>query len=326
MAFLRDALVNAAMQGQLRTDAAAPASGVEPGGASGSSTAPQRPIAPDSPGTPEPPAQDELLWTYCVLRARDQHPTEMTGVGPSGRVERVEATQLAALVTRVPRLEFSAEALQRNLNDLNWLSGVARAHESVLEQTLAVTTLVPLRLCTLYESAESVQRMLELEHDAFVEALNKFSGRQEWGVKVLLDRDKLLAQARARSDKVSGLENEPPSEGAGGAYMLRRRLDRHVRELADVLATQVADQVHARLQDWAIDAVTQPPQNPKLSGHEGEMLLNAAYLVEAERTGELRQLVSELEAHHAALGARIELTGPWPPYNFVTSNGATEPS
>jgi hypothetical protein len=27
--------------------------------------------------------------------------------------------------------------------------------------------------------------------------------------------------------------------------------------------------------------------------------------------------VAELEAHHRDLGARIELTGPWPPFNFV---------
>jgi hypothetical protein len=36
----------------------------------------------------------------------------------------------------------------------------------------------------------------------------------------------------------------------------------------------------------------------------------------------LRGLVDELETHHRALGARIELTGPWPPYNFVPSRGA----
>jgi hypothetical protein len=52
------------------------------------------------------------------------------------------------------------------------------------------------------------------------------------------------------------------------------------------------------------------------------MVLNAAYLVEAERVGELREFATELEAEHAALGASIELTGPWPPYNFVP-DGAT---
>ena len=60
-----------------------------------------------------------------------------------------------------------------------------------------------------------------------------------------------------------------------------------------------------------------PPQNRELSGHEGEMLLNGAYLVDADRVDGLRALVAELEEHHARSGRGIELTGPWPPYNFV---------
>ena len=80
--------------------------------------------------------------------------------------------------------------------------------------------------------------------------------------------------------------------------------------------------MHARLQDWALDAVSRPPQNPELSGHQGQMLLNAAYLVDRDRTEELHQIVSELEQRHLALDARIELTGPWPPYNFVPGGDA----
>jgi hypothetical protein len=39
--------------------------------------------------------------------------------------------------------------------------------------------------------------------------------------------------------------------------------------------------------------------------------------VEADRTAELERLLRELEERHGDLGARLELTGPWPPYNFV---------
>lgn len=90
-----------------------------------------------------------------------------------------------------------------------------------------------------------------------------------------------------------------------------------MRECADALATDVAAAVHARLQDWAVDAVARPAQNRELSGHDGEMLLNGAYLVEAQRVDGLHALVDELEDHQAHLGTRIELTGPWPPFNFV---------
>jgi Gas vesicle synthesis protein GvpL/GvpF len=90
-----------------------------------------------------------------------------------------------------------------------------------------------------------------------------------------------------------------------------------VREAADDIGVNVADDVHARLQDWASDAVLNPPQNRDLSGHEGEMLLNGAYLVETPKVARLRELVGELQERHRELGVRLELTGPWPPYNFM---------
>ena len=300
VAVLRDAMVNAAVTARIQPPQVAPSEPVE---------------------TEAAPAGD-LLWTYCVLRVEDPYPQDLSGVHESGSVERVQAGSLAALVSRVPKAVFAEEPLRRHLNDLPWLERTARAHEAVLEQTLSSSTIVPLRMCTLFETGDSVRAMLEGQRDTFEAALEALTGRQEWGVKVLIDTSRLLEQARARSDQVPALEEELRDRGAGGAYMVRRRLERHVRDLADTLASEIAEQAHARLQDWAIDAVTRPAQNRDLSGHEGEMLLNAAYLVQADRIAELRQLVSELETHYGDLGARIELTGPWPPYNFLPDGAA----
>jgi Gas vesicle synthesis protein GvpL/GvpF len=264
----------------------------------------------------------ELLWAYCVLRAGDRHPSDLAGVDPAAAVHAEDGGGLVALVSLVPKAEFGSDALRRNLNDLEWLERVARAHEAVLEETLELSTLVPLRMCTLYESGESVRRMLERERDDLVDALDALDGRSEWAVKVLADRDKLREAARARSDSAGVRQRQLAEHGKGGAYMLRRRFERELRAAAHSLAAEIAGQVHARLQDWAIDAITSRPQNRELSGHQGDMLLNGAYLVERERVGELQELVRELEDDHSELGIRIELSGPWPPYNFVSRGDA----
>jgi hypothetical protein len=197
-----------------------------------------------------------------------------------------------------------------------WLERTARAHEAVLEATLAQSTLVPLRMCTLYESADGVRRMLVERHEVLLAALDGLDGRYEWAVKVIVDRDRLMDAAR-RAVAPDDPAGSSASRGEGGAYLLKRRSDRAVREAADALRADIAERVHARLQDWAIDAVTRPAQNPELSGHEGDMALNGAYLVERERTDDLRGLIAELEEHHRQWGVRIDLSGPWPPYNFV---------
>jgi hypothetical protein len=277
--------------------------------------------------SPEPPrakpAADlgDALWTYCVLRTEVPTPAQLTGVHDAA-VTRVESGALAALVSTVPLAEFGAEPLRANLNDLEWLERVARAHEHVLDATLAGGTLVPLRLCTIYESEDSVSHMLERERDPLLEALERLEGHQEWGVKLLVDRAQLEDEARRISPDVPGLEAELEGLSGGGAYMLRRRLERHVREVADRLAAEVADDLHGRFEALAADAVTLPAQNRELSGHAGDMLVNAAYLVDADRAERLAALARELEEVHRPVGAHVELTGPWPPYNFAGAAGA----
>jgi hypothetical protein len=252
------------------------------------------------------------LWAYCITRASD--PPRMDGVHGSS-VARVEADGLAVLVSRVPLAEFGEDALRRNLNDLDWLERVAREHETVLEKALAGGTIVPLRICTIFTDEEGAARMLTERRPALDTALGVLEGREEWGVKLTVDRAALEAAARERAP--DDLDEQLEGQSAGGAYMLRRRQERQLREAADRLAGGLAEDVHARLQDWATDAVVNQPQNPELSGHEGDMLLNAAYLVESAKVERLHELVAELRERHRELGARIELTGPWPPYNFV---------
>jgi hypothetical protein len=294
----------------------------------------QRREREDHTASPPPPPEPRrtssgaatALWTYGVLAAdAPLDASRLEGVDPAHPVQLVRDADLAALASRVPLEEFGADPLRRNLNDLGWLERVARAHESVLETAVEATTCVPLRLCTIYESEESLREMLRREHVPFTHALRQLTGRQEWAVKLLVDGDALTKAARALSDEVAGLEDDASGHSEGGAYMLRRRIDRHVRDRAATLASDTAEEVHARLESWAIDAVTRPPQNRELSGHEGEMLLNGAYLVEAERVDGLRELVAELERDYGALGARIELSGPWPPYNFVPAGTGTAP-
>jgi len=307
IAALRDALVRAAIaERALSADPAA---------------------APSSPerAAPKPSPGGAALWAYGVLPADAAFPAEVPGVDPAHPVELVRVDRLAALASRVPLDEFGADPLRRNLNDLGWLERVARAHEAVLDKAVQSGTCVPLRLCTIYEGEERLRAMLDRERGAFADALQHLAGREEWAVKLLVDDDALTSAARALSDEVAGLEDEARGSAEGGAYMLRRRIDRHLRERAEALATETAEEVHARLEAWATDAVTRPPQNRELSGHEGEMLLNGAYLVEADRVEGLRGLVAELERDYGALGARIELSGPWPPYNFVPGGTGTAP-
>lgn len=260
---------------------------------------PRRAAAPVS-------ADGTAWWVYCVVSAADgaQLPEPLAGVVAGVAVETIGSGPLTAVVSAVPLAEFNDARLREHLEDLAWVEQVARAHEAVLEGVMAVTAIVPLRLCTICLTPERVGALLDEQAAELVSALDALRGRTEWGVKLFGTSG---AQAAA-----------PEGEAAdGSAYLERKRRARGAREEAQRAATECAQHVHDALTREAVASAVNPPQRPETHGRDAEMLLNAAYLIDDERRGELQTLVERLAAEHEPRGFALELTGPWPPYNFV---------
>jgi hypothetical protein len=245
-------------------------------------------------------------------------PEQLPGVDPNHAASLIEEGGLAAIVSLVSLAEFGEEALHENLNDVAWLEDKARAHEQVLDAALSRMTVVPMRLCTIYRSASQVREMLRGEHDVFADALRRLQGKTEWGVK-------LLAEPRALERAAGGQTALPGGSEGGGLstgtdYMRQKGREARVRHTADQIAELWAQSVHERVAAVASEALQNPLQNPEVSGHTGEMLLNGVYLVDEGAADQLRDVVAELSEEYRGLGATVQLTGPWPPYNFVKSS------
>ena len=239
------------------------------------------------------------LWVYGVVPAGVAAPA---GPGVDGApVRLVAAGDVAALATPVPLDRFGADALQRSLEDLGQLEALARAHQEVLDRALA-GGVVPFRLCTIYESEDHVREMLEREQATLAAGLERLRGSAEWGVKAYL----------------AAVPAEPaPAAHTGTEWLERKRDDRASAAAAQEAAEQRAAAIHARLGEHAAAAVVSRPHERRLSGHDGEMLLNAAYLVANDRADGFRDVVAALAREHEPHGLQLELTGPWAAYHFV---------
>jgi Gas vesicle synthesis protein GvpL/GvpF len=117
-----------------------------------------------------------------------------------------------------------------------------------------------------------------------------------------------IRNTREQFQELTGYEAESISGLAQGAQ-------HRARDDAWQRAAATAERVDATLAGLAVDSRQRPPQRPQLSGARGENVLNAAYLVDAARTGEFAALARRLDAE--AAGTRIELTGPWAPDSFA---------
>lgn len=256
-----------------------------------------------------------VLWAYCVLSAADAPALpDIRGIARGSVVECVIDGDLAVLVSEVPLADYDDERLRDHLNDIDWVERTARAHEDVLDQALAVCTIVPLRLCTLFRDRDAVRRLLRDERASLGAGLRTLAGRAEWGLKLFVNSRRLqesLAAAAADDAESDGL-----------SYINRKQRERETRAAADEAISEYAATAHERLAAVAEAARVNPTQRPEAHGHAGEMVLNGAYLVKRDREPQLMRVVEELRSEWEGAGLDLEVTGPWPGYNFVAG---TEP-
>jgi hypothetical protein len=107
--------------------------------------------------------------------------------------------------------------------------------------------------------------------------------------------------------------------------MARLGRDRQASERLQEIGDSVVEEIHAALEAIADKARTNPLQRPELHGRAEQMLLNGAYLVSRQREQELAQTADSLRERWSASGFQLELTGPWPPYNFVSPSAMVTP-
>ncbi|MFJ2895049.1 GvpL/GvpF family gas vesicle protein [Streptomyces sp. NPDC087218] len=252
-----------------------------------------------------------VSYAYAVVRdapALEEALTGLSGVsGAPVHLVRSEGRDgPAAAVSPVPASEFGEDALRSHLEDLDWLEATARAHHRVVEALAERTTVLPLRLVTVYLDDERVRSMLEGRRDAFGSRLDELASRAEWGVKVFVDEP--AAQAPAG----------PPPAGEpspGRAYLNRRRTQRAARETTYRHAGQAAERIESAARPYAVGRVRHRPQQGGIAPRAGENVTNDAYLVPLRHTEEFRAGVAR--AADGLTGVRIEITGPWAPYSFV---------
>ena len=267
--------------------------------------------------TPQPVARgsEELGWyVYGVVAEGYEPPRELAGIDGAHPVTVVPAEGIAAVASRVPLAEFGEDALTEQVNDLAWLEINARRHEDILDRVRSQTTLVPMRLCTIYQGDTSVREMLAREHEFLVGALQRLDGRTEWGVKLFATAP---AGLETRDEDRDGAGAQPHGAGPGAAYLLEKQLAGERAAEAEAALEERCEAVHARLSALAVESKLNPLQPPELTKREEQMLLNGVYLVDDRASREFERAAAALHDEHRARGLELELTGPWPPYNFV---------
>lgn len=252
---------------------------------------------------------DLMTYVYGVTRADDALAERLTALeGVVGAPVHLVpgGNGLALVASSVPAEDFREDVLRRRLEDLDWLSAVARAHHGVVEAVAAYATVLPLRLATVYLDDTRAREVLDQGRELFTDRLARLSGHVEWGVKVYVDPSAAPEPPPAPADT---------QLSPGRSYLRGRRQQQRHRDTAHQAAQRAAEGIEAAGRAYASERARHRVQQGALAEAAGENVVNDAYLVPVEQ-GEAFQAEVRRAADGLA-GVRVEITGPWAPYSFA---------
>jgi hypothetical protein len=217
---------------------------------------------------------------HCIV---EQDQAESGGDAPAQGISVIAGYGLAAVVSREEPDEPPS---------------VARllVYERVVESIHAVQTALPLRYGCWMESKEEIRRLLEEHREEYQALLKRLDGMTEMGIRLLIPACAPAPPA--------------PTPAPGAAYLtfLRQRYDREGALTADedAQAGRIADRLAGRFIE----------ERREISSSRQGRMLSLAYLIAKDQAGEFCRQAREITPPG---GAKLLMSGPWPPYSFVSS-------
>ena len=237
-------------------------------------------------------------------------------IEPDTTFVKIDAGGLSAVASRVPLADYGEEALRERGTDATWVAVRAMRHEKVVEHFARRASVVPLRFGTIYLESENVERMLDEKRDELLAIIGRLRGREEWGLNVYCDRAKLKEVIVSLSPRLRELSEQATQASPGQAYLIGKKID----SLRDAEARAETRRVAAAIEQELAGAAAAAARLRVLkdeAGEQGDVAAKLAFLVERDRFDRYRAAAEQLAQKYEGAGFKLELTGPWPPYNFA---------
>jgi hypothetical protein len=239
--------------------------------------------------------RDHVLYLYGIAAAPASTPPSLRGVDGLTAVESIACSGLVCWVSRVDRKEF-ADELARNMENLDWLAEVSVRHQHVVAALAESADILPARFGTVFLSQATLEADVAARKPVLLDDLARIRDCEEWGVKVFAKAVKPVLTAAPKSGR-DYLQAK--------AGLLRTRPERRPDPEVDGL---IAD-----LQKFAVEMTP----GGSITGGQPGLQWQASLLLKRARRKQFEAVVEKFSAKSSG-SHRIECTGPWPPYSFVS--------
>src|SRR5947208_7665687 len=236
-------------------------------------------------------------YVYCIVRSERERDFGPIGIGGGQRVFTVAFNDLAAVVSDTPIVIY--DPTRENV----------LSHEFVNETVMKEFTVIPMSFGTVFRSEDDVTELLRSTYQAFSDVLDKMKDKIEFGLKVLWDREKVIANIERENDEIRRLKDEISRHTASSTYFARMQLGRLIDSALEEVGQRYVNDIHDQIKPVAVASRSNKPIGDR-------MILNASFLVDRSQEQAFDERVKETSRKYEEL-LTFKYSGPWPPYNFV---------
>jgi hypothetical protein len=240
-----------------------------------------------------------VLYLYGISRPSSVKFGKLAGVDGVAPLENIPCGKLSCWISRVAEKNFASE-LSRHIENLNWLAEKTTRHQEVVAALAARLDLLPARFATVFWNEESLCEDVESRKTILASDLDRISGNEEWGVKVFVTPAKVALP--------SVVKNGKDYLKAKSSLMQQRKTKRPDEEIVkfghdlERIATAIAEA-------------------GQIGGGRRDLQFQISLLLKRSQREKLTSLLRKYSRQWGDT-RKIEATGPWPPYSFV-SRGAS---
>lgn len=244
-------------------------------------------------------------YVYAITASEMRLPEGVSGFG--GPLHILPCGELGAVVSHIQAAAADGSAVDASAENL-------LRHEAVVEAVRDGGPALPVRFGTVLPDGGAVTQALATHYDTLRDDLRRIGDKIELGVTVLwhpaggyaaVPTPEPDTDTRSGADAVVAEEARRP----GLAYLRSRQIEFRQMESARGRAQTLARELDAALRPYALTCHQSVCPSERLA-------LRNLYLLERERMDAFERALAEVRQRHQAV--RFLLSGPWPPYSFVT--------
>lgn len=235
---------------------------------------------------------------YCIFAAPADRTLAMPECPEGHGIHLVEKHGLCSAVG-----EFSDRgATYKTSHVLLYHETIAWFHNQV--------TVIPFRFGTVLDECADAERLLERRTDHYKKLLQDLKGCSEMGIRAIVEEPRL---PRRESLSVGDLQGSS-SKNPGKMYLSQRRIC-HQRDSVAAQANELAvERYRSSFEGIFRKFRSEVSRSEGTNGITDTVMRSLYFLVPKELLAHFRRTFADLASRE---DAKLLLSGPWPPYNFV---------